>query len=356
MRIMQNSGFWGLIGLVGILSANNVTFDIHADADLSKTHDSTSSKDHGQKADEHSPDKSHQTADAKSHTKTDAHGPTSHNTAKSGHQKSKKPHTSAGHSTGKKSGASHAEKGHGTKTDGHSKSNHGNAHVGGIHWGYHGAEGPEFWGDLKADWLTCKTGRQQSPIQLDSKLSQGDVPPLQFMYTTQAIKMFNNGHTIQMTAEPGSTIQAQGKNYSLLQFHMHTPSEEAVDGQNLDLVIHMVHKSEEGQLAVVGVLFKKGTQEHPGIAKLWKALPAQSGDTIVIKDSLPLSQLLPTQRNFWHFQGSLTTPPCSEGVQWYVLRDIQEISASQLKAFQAIFPNNARPIQPLNGREIRSGS
>jgi carbonic anhydrase len=124
----------------------------------------------------------------------------------------------------------------------------------------------------------------------------------------------------------------------------------------MDLVAHLVHKSEDGQLAVVGVLFRQGASAHPAIETLFKRLPSESGDTTQASDTISLLSLLPSQRNFWHFQGSLTTPPCTEGVQWFVLREVQEISKEQLLRFQNIFPMNARPVQPLNGREIRTGS
>jgi carbonic anhydrase len=218
-------------------------------------------------------------------------------------------------------------------------------------WTYVGEEGPKHWGDLKPDYKTCKLGQQQSPIDIrDAKKSE--LPPIQFDYKPSPLKIINNGHTIQVNYAPGSTITVGDKHYELKQFHFHHPSEEHINGKAYDMVIHLVHADSEGHLAVVAVLLKKGSV-NPAIQKLWDNLPAVEG-----KEQAPAgveinaAALLPQPLGYYTFAGSLTTPPCSEGVTWLVLKSPEEISAGQIEAFAKLYPHNARPIQPLNGRPV----
>jgi carbonic anhydrase len=139
-------------------------------------------------------------------------------------------------------------------------------------------------------------------------------------------------------------------NYALLQFHFHTPSEETIAGMAMPMVAHLVHKSVEGQLAVVAVLFKEGT-ENPALANVFVALPAEGG-THRLTNRFDPSRILPDKRGYYAFEGSLTTPPCSENVRWQVLKEPLEVSGEQLAAFRKLYPMNARPTQPLNGREV----
>lgn len=218
-------------------------------------------------------------------------------------------------------------------------------------WSYEGAEGPQHWGDLEPDYALCKVGHRQSPIDVrDAKKSE--LPPLQFDYRPSPLKIINNGHTIQINYAAGSTITVSDKRYELRQFHFHHPSEEHINGKPYDMVIHLVHADREGHLAVVAVLLKQGSP-NPVMQKLWENLPQAAG-----KEQAPpgvevnAAALLPEPLGYYTFEGSLTTPPCSEGVTWYVLKTPSQASSEQIEVFAKLYPHNARPIQPLFGRVI----
>jgi len=220
------------------------------------------------------------------------------------------------------------------------------------HWSYSGAEGPDHWGDLEPDYATCKTGTRQSPINIEDA-KPADLPAIHFDYQVSPLKIINNGHTIQVNYEPGSTMTVGGKQYTLVQFHFHHPSEEEIGGKQFDLVAHLVHKDAEGHLAVVAILFQSG-QTNPFLDLLWKNVPKEVGKEVTNKKiNLNVSDLLPPDHSYYTFAGSLTTPPCTEGVTWYVLRNPVELSAEEITTFAKWYPDNARPIQPTNGREIR---
>jgi carbonic anhydrase len=219
------------------------------------------------------------------------------------------------------------------------------------HWSYEGEEGPKHWGDLKPDYSVCKTGQRQSPIDIrDAK--QASLPSIRFDYKPSAVKIINNGHTIQINYAPGSFITVGDKRYELRQFHFHHPSEEQVEGKAYDMVIHLVHADSEGHLAVVAVLVKSGSA-NPLIQRLWENLPKTEGkEESVSGAEVNAAELLPKSLGYYTFEGSLTTPPCSEGVTWFVLKMPVEVSADQLAAFVKLYPHNARPTQPSNGRAI----
>ncbi len=221
----------------------------------------------------------------------------------------------------------------------------------GAHWGYEGHMGPMHWGDMSPDYHMCKEGRQQSPIDIRGATPKnlGDIT---FSYTASPKNIVNNGHTIQVNMNPGSTITMGGKTYRLLQFHFHSPSEHKIDGKPADMVAHFVHQAEDGQLGVVAVLFKKG-KANPVIGRLWQKLPKQHGGKADLAGlDVRVADLLPRDRSYYNYAGSLTTPPCSEGVNWMVLRTPVNVSAAQVKAFSDIFPKSVRPTQPLHGRTI----
>ncbi|HUO34455.1 MAG TPA: carbonic anhydrase [Candidatus Acidoferrum sp.] len=222
-------------------------------------------------------------------------------------------------------------------------------------WGYSGAEGPEHWGDLDPDYAACKTGTQQSPIDIEGARS-ADLPPIHFDYQVSPLKVTNNGHTIQVNYDPGSTMTVGDKQYSLVQFHFHHPSEEEINGKRFDLAAHLVHKDAQGHFAVLTVLFQSG-QTNPFLALLWKNVPKETGKEVANKKiNLNVADLLPANRRYYAFTGSLTAPPCTEGVTWYVLENPVELSPSEIDAFAKWYPDNARPIQPRNGREILKSS
>lgn len=224
------------------------------------------------------------------------------------------------------------------------------------HWSYEGAHGPEHWSRVKPEFNTCATGKRQSPVHIqESGTLQGPAEPLQFDYRPTGGSVVHNGHTIQVDLEPGNTMSVRGSSYELLQFHFHHPSEERVNHRSFAMVAHLVHKNHEGQLAVVAVLIDPGAANGL-VHKVWTHMPLDSGDRVRLPTGLiDLRELLPTDQRYYQFMGSLTTPPCTEGVLWNVLKTPVTVSREQLKLFSQIFPNNARPVQALNGRVVREG-
>jgi carbonic anhydrase len=227
-------------------------------------------------------------------------------------------------------------------------------HGGEAHWSYEGETGPQAWGKLKPDFNTCATGKRQSPIHIEAgNTLLGPAEPVQFAYTPSNGTVVNNGHTIQVEVQGENTITVRGSSYRLLQFHFHTPSEEQINSKRFPMVAHLVHKSNEGQLAVVAVLLDEGAAS-PFIDKVWTYMPLDANDRVRMPQGLlNLSELLPTDQRYYQFMGSLTTPPCSEGVLWMVMKQPVTISKGQYRLFTQLYPNNARPVQPVNARVVR---
>jgi carbonic anhydrase len=227
-----------------------------------------------------------------------------------------------------------------------------NAHE--AHWDYEGEYAPYRWGDMKADFASCKSGSRQSPIDIRNPVI-GEVEPIRFHYEDVALRVTNNGHTIQVDYAPGSFILFGGNRYELVQFHFHSPSEERVNGRAFDMVAHLVHKSAQGRLAVVAVLLTVGN-EQPMLQQVWNAMPGTRDRTRERLDvAINAQQLLPADRTYYSYMGSLTTPPCTEGVQWLVMKTPVDISRDQVAHFTALYPMNARPLQALNDRLIKVG-
>jgi len=223
----------------------------------------------------------------------------------------------------------------------------------GGHWAYTGHGAPKEWGDLDPAFTTCKLGKHQSPIDIRGAKA-ADLPAIQFDYIPSPLKVIDNGHTIQVNYAPGSTIDVGGSKYELLQFHFHHPSEEKVKGKAHAMVAHLVHKNAEGKLAVVAVLLDKGANSEV-IDAIWKNLPKEKEkEAVVANVTIDASKLLPAKRGYYAFEGSLTTPPCSEEVRWLVLKTPVKIGAEQVAAFGKLYPMNARPTQPLNGRALQA--
>lgn len=218
------------------------------------------------------------------------------------------------------------------------------------HWGYVGSDAAHRWGDLAAEFEACKKGVQQSPINID-QIVQEALPPLNGSFNKTPLEVVNNGHTVQVNYAPGSGFSAYNKDFALLQFHFHTPSEHYVDGAPYPMEVHFVHKATDGTLGVIGVMMKVGAH-NPVIEGIWQNVPVAGATKKVDGVSITASDLMPTSQSYYKYDGSLTTPPCSEGVKWHVMKEPIEISADQLKAFMAVFPVNARPIQPISGRLI----
>ncbi len=222
-----------------------------------------------------------------------------------------------------------------------------------IHWGYEGAGSPENWANLDPKNILCNTGQRQSPIDIKDGIKV-DLEPIKFNYRPSTFRVVDNGHTIQVEVGD-SSISLTGKTYELVQFHFHRPSEEKVNGQRFDMVAHLVHKSDDGQLAVIAVLLERGN-ENPFIQMLWNNLPLEKNSS-VSPPSLTIDpiNLLPASRNYFTYMGSLTTPPCSEGVLWLVMKQPAQVSQDQINIFSRLYKNNARPIQPASGRLIKEG-
>ena len=220
-----------------------------------------------------------------------------------------------------------------------------------VHWEYEGAEGPEFWGNLSPDFALCATGTAPSPIDVAETATENPAD-ISFNYQPTALNIFNNGHTIQVNYDPGSTITVGGKTYTLKQFHFHLPSEHTLASQPAAMEMHFVHQSDDNQLAVVGVMLESGS-ENSAYAPVFNNLPAQEGDPEAVSGvTINAGELLPQDRTYYRYNGSLTTPPCTEGVQPLVMTRPVQLSEAQIAAFKAIFPQNARPVQPFNDREF----
>jgi carbonic anhydrase len=218
-------------------------------------------------------------------------------------------------------------------------------------WTYSGAEGPEHWGTLKSEYASCTHGRQQSPIDIRNA-HDADLPAIHFDYKPTALKVIDNGHTIQVSYDRNSSITIGDRRYELIQFHFHHPSEEEIEGRTYDMVVHLVHRDQDGKLAVVAVLLRKG-RVNAMLQKLWEHLPeVKEKETLIHGVEINAADLLPADRGYYSFPGSLTTPPCTEGVSWFVLKTPTEVSSAEIMQFGALYPHNARPVQPLNGRTI----
>jgi carbonic anhydrase len=219
------------------------------------------------------------------------------------------------------------------------------------HWGYAGHGGPAEWSAMSPEFATCKLGRHQSPIDIRAAKTE-DLPAIRFDYKAAPLDVVDNGHTIQVNYAPGSWIEVGGARYDLVQFHFHKPSEEKIDGKAHAMVAHLVHKNAEGKLAVVAVLLDGGGS-NATIDAIFKHLPAEKEKAVEVPGvSIDASTLLPKDRGYYTFEGSLTTPPCSEDVRWLVLKSPLRIENSEIAAFAKVYPMNARPTQPTNGRPI----
>lgn len=219
------------------------------------------------------------------------------------------------------------------------------------HWSYSGAGGPDHWSELEPAFAPCKMGEYESPIDIEGA-TKSDLAALQFAYQPSPLTFVDNGHTLMVNYAAGSELTLRGKKYQLKQFHFHHPSEEHISGKPFEMVVHLVHADDQGHLAVVASLVKPG-RENPLLATLWKNIPHEKEKPETRSEvTIQASDLLPDTRGYYEFQGSLTTPPCTEGVEWFVLKTPIEASTAQIDTFARIYPNNARPVQPLHGRKI----
>lgn len=220
------------------------------------------------------------------------------------------------------------------------------------HWTYEGTGGPVEWGQLSPAFEACGKGKEQSPVDLHGA-RPARLAPIAIHYQPQPLAVLNNGHTIQVNQTPGNFITFEGERYDLVQYHFHTPSEHAVNGKAAPLEVHLVHKgAQSGALTVLGVTLVPG-KANPLIAAVWNAAPTEAGPVKEMPGTrLDPAALLPAQRGYYRYEGSLTTPPCSEVVHWVVFKQPITASPAQIDAFAKLFPNNSRPLQPLNRRFI----
>jgi len=221
-----------------------------------------------------------------------------------------------------------------------------------VHWTYAGAAGAANWHKISPEFALCGQGQRQSPIDIKDGI-RVSLDGIKFDYKPSALKVVNNGHTVQVAYDPGSSITVGGSTFDLVQFHFHRPAEERVNGRPFDMVAHLVHKSKEGALAVVAVLMMVG-DENPFIKMLWNHLPLDVGmDEMPAGVTIDATQLLPKIRGYFTYMGSLTTPPCTEGVRWIVMRTPVQVSRTQVNTFGRLYEMNARPVQPAHARLVK---
>ena len=246
------------------------------------------------------------------------------------------------------------------------KTQSGPAHTEKPEWSYESENGPDIWAELSPEYILCAAGKHQSPIDLVNP-TPAKLPPIIYEYhRTTSLNIRNTGHTIEVASPEGNWVEVDGTRYQLLQFHFHAPSEHTVASKSFDMEMHFVHKSEEGNLAVVGLLIESGDHNF-AFDPVWAHLPAIPGETqrVGVNENSPINLFLMLSPNgqvtdegvqplsgYYHYDGSLTTPPCSEGVKWIVLTTPIQMSAAQIATFKAIIHDNNRPVQPLNGREL----
>ena len=223
-----------------------------------------------------------------------------------------------------------------------------------AHWGYSGEGAPEHWADLAPENRQCAAGSRQSPIDIRDGIKV-ELEKIAFDYRPSGFAVLDTGHTVQVNVAPGNVLQVMGRRFELLQFHFHRPSEERINGRQFDMVAHLVHKDADGKLGVLAVLLDRGPDDKPHalVQTIWNNLPLEKGQPLTAPGQLDVSLLLPEDRSYFTYMGSLTTPPCSEGVLWMVMRTPAALSAQQLAIFSKLYPMNARPLQAGSGRLIK---
>lgn len=220
------------------------------------------------------------------------------------------------------------------------------------HWSYEGHGGPAEWGHLSPDFAACEVGRAQSPIDIAGAIP-AKLGPVAVTYKALGVSVINNGHTIQANAQSGNYIELEGKRFDLLQFHFHHPSEHTIDGKAAPMEVHLVHKNAQtGELAVLGVMMMPGAA-NAAVSAVWNVMPSTEGEA---KPAQPVvldtTALLPASRDYYRYEGSLTTPPCAEVVHWVELKQPITVTQADIDRFSALFANNARPVQPANRRFV----
>lgn len=226
------------------------------------------------------------------------------------------------------------------------------AYASGVtHWNYSGDAGPEHWGELSPQFTVCSEGKNQSPINL-TRFIEADLKPIRIHYQVGGNEILNNGHTIQVNFAPGSKIFVDGHEFALKQYHFHAPSEHHINGKSYPMEAHLVHSDKDGNLAVMGVMFVEG-EANEAIAKAWSHMPGKAGIKRKLSSAVSAEGILPSNRDYYRYNGSLTTPPCTEGVCWLIMKEPVTASKAQLQKFTHVMhhPNN-RPLQPVNARPV----
>ena len=221
-------------------------------------------------------------------------------------------------------------------------------------WSYDGDTGPANWGKINSGWAKCGTGNRQSPIDLRDGMKV-DLEHIAFDYRSSGFNVIDNGHTIQVGVGLGNYITVQNRTYELQQFHFHRPSEEKINGRGTEMVVHLVHKDGEGNVAIVAVLLERGAPNSM-IQTVWNNLPLEKQQTVSPVVALDVNDILPKKREYFTFMGSLNEPPCTEGVLWLVMKQPMPASPAQMALFSRLYPLNARPIQPGGGRVIKESN
>jgi carbonic anhydrase len=224
----------------------------------------------------------------------------------------------------------------------------------GTHWTYEGELGPANWSRINTDWAKCGGGNRQSPIDIRDGMKV-DLEQIGFDYHPSAFNVTDTGHTVQVQVSGGNYLNVGNRMFELQQFHFHRPSEERINGRGYEMVVHLVHRDGEGKLAVLALLLERG-KPQPAIQTVWNNLPLEKGDTSAPTIVLDPNDLLPQKREYYTYMGSLTTPPCTEGVLWLVMKEPVQASPSQMALFSRLYPFNARPIQAASGRMIKESN
>ena len=224
----------------------------------------------------------------------------------------------------------------------------------GTHWTYEGELGPANWGRINADWAKCGTGNRQSPIDIRDGMKV-ELEQIAFDYHPSSFNVTDNGKTVQVMVGGGNFITVGNRMYELIQFHFHRPSEERINGKGYEMVVHLVHKDAEGRIAMLALLLERG-KPQPVIQTVWNNLPLEKYDTAAPSTVLDPMDLLPGRRDYYTFMGSMTTPPCQEGVLWIVMKEPVQASPQQMALFSRLYPLNARPVQPSAGRIIKESN
>ncbi|MEH6577965.1 MAG: carbonic anhydrase family protein [Amphritea sp.] len=220
-----------------------------------------------------------------------------------------------------------------------------------THWEYSGKAGPKHWGELNEAFEACSSGLNQSPVNLRGFI-ESDLNTVSFNYQTGGKDVVNNGHAVQVNYAPGSTIELDNHTFELKQFHFHSPSENQIDGKSYPMEAHLVHADKAGNLAVISVMFEEN-EANSTIGKVWSQMPENEGGKEMLSAAVAVDGILPANRDYYRFNGSLTTPPCSEGVLWLVMKQSVTASKAQIEKFSRVLEHaNNRPIQALNSRSV----